>query len=88
MGEFLGKILTDSEIKFLIESTSFKKMKQDETILKKDNRHVEIFKPDLVFFRKGEIGDWKNYFDEEMSKRVDEIVKNKLEFKIEFVYEN
>nr|AIT99318.1 sulfotransferase 6B1-like protein [Brachionus koreanus] len=88
LGEFLGKNLTDSEIKFLIECTSFKKMKETEKEFKNDDRHVDKFKSDLVFFRKGEIGDWKNYFDEEMSKKVDDVVTNRLEFEVNFVYEN
>ncbi|KAJ9536275.1 hypothetical protein OSB04_un000547 [Centaurea solstitialis] len=31
-----------------------------------------------LFFRKGEIGDWKNYLSEEMKNRIDKIMEEKL----------
>nr|QNH68005.1 sulfotransferase-like protein 2 [Brachionus rotundiformis] len=88
LGEFLGKKLSDSQVQFLIECTSFKKMKEGESKFKSDAKHSNFFKSDLVFFRKGEIGDWKNYFDEENSRKVDAVVEKKLKFKINFIYEN
>ena len=42
---------------------------------------------ELKIFRKGEVGDWKNYFSEEMSKRLDEVVKANLTYKKPFKYE-
>ncbi|RNA22333.1 sulfotransferase 1C2 [Brachionus plicatilis] len=88
LGEFLGKNLNESEIEFLIESTSFKKMKEAEKTFKDDSRHSKIFKSDLIFFRKGEIGDWKNYFDEVMSKRIEAVVEKNLKFKVNFIYDS
>ena len=32
-----------------------------------------------VFLRKGQIGDWRNYFSAELSKKFDEILVSKLE---------
>lgn len=84
----MGKKLSDSEIECLIERTCFKKMKEGEKVMKKDDRHLDLFKSDMVFFRKGEIGDWKNYFDEDMSKRIEVLVEKKLKLKVNFVYEN
>lgn len=84
----MGKNLNESEIEFLIESTSFKKMKEAEKTFKDDSRHSKIFKSDLIFFRKGEIGDWKNYFDEVMSKRIEAVVEKNLKFKANFIYDS
>ena len=42
---------------------------------------------EIKLFRKGQIGDWKNYFTEEMSKKIDEIVANKLTYKKPFRFE-
>ena len=33
-----------------------------------------------MFYRKGKIGDWKNYLTEEMSKTIDKLVKEKLTY--------
>ncbi|WMV28019.1 hypothetical protein MTR67_021404 [Solanum verrucosum] len=32
-----------------------------------------------VFFRRGEVGDWKNYFTKEMSEKLDHIIKQKFQ---------
>ena len=32
-----------------------------------------------LFLRKGQIGDWRNYFSEELSKKFDEKLVSKLE---------
>ena len=40
------------------------------------------------FMRKGEIGDWKNYFTEEMNRRMDEAIEKYLKpIGLEFQYE-
>lgn len=38
-------------------------------------------------FRKGQIGDWKNHFTYEMSKKMDEAVAANLKYKKPFKYE-
>lgn len=84
MGAYLGKELNDSQIQSLIEFTSFKNMKEKRPF--KIEMHKEYFKEDLEFFRKGQIGDWVNYFTEDLSKRVDEAVQKNLEYKHKFNY--
>jgi hypothetical protein len=36
------------------------------------------------FFNKGKIGNWRNYFSEDLSKRFDEMLATKLKSKIDF----
>lgn len=33
-----------------------------------------------MFYRKGKIGDWKNYLTEDMSKAIDKLVEEKLKY--------
>jgi hypothetical protein len=42
---------------------------------------------ELKLFRKGEIGDWKNYLDENMSREIDQVVANNLQYKKPFKFE-
>lgn len=47
----------------------------------------EVFKSDLNFFFKGKIGNWKAYLSEEQSRKIEEMVKSKLKYKIPIQYE-
>ena len=77
IGEYLGKELTDHQIKQIVEFTSFENFKEKEE-KKLIETSKEYFDPDLVFFRKGETGDWKNHFSAEQAKRFDEEIEKKL----------
>ncbi|XP_069811667.1 sulfotransferase 6B1-like [Dendropsophus ebraccatus] len=61
--DFYGINLTDEQILQVEEKTTFKSMKE-----KSGATHGNLGN---VFFRKGEIGDWKSLFTEEQSKEVD-----------------
>ncbi|XP_072265382.1 sulfotransferase 6B1-like isoform X2 [Pyxicephalus adspersus] len=63
ISDFYGLSLTDEQIKKVHEKTTFKSMKENS-----GNTHGNLGN---VFFRKGEIGDWKNLFTEEQSKELD-----------------
>ncbi|XP_073528787.1 sulfotransferase 6B1-like [Phyllobates terribilis] len=63
ISEFFGINLTDEQFQKVQEKSTFKSMKE-----KSDKTHGNMGK---VFFRKGEIGDWKSLFTEEQSKQVD-----------------
>ena len=69
IAEFLGYDLSDKVIDLIVEKSSFRHMsKKINTALKE----VPGWKSDRSnFIRKGEVGDWVNYFSEEQSAYVD-----------------
>eukprot|EP00794_Sanderia_malayensis_P010227 gene10227-11276_t len=91
VASFLDKELTDAQIKSLEDHLSFKSMRESSGTVedgKKLGIFVEKTEKDAHFFRKGEVGDWKNYFTEEMDKKVDdEIEKHFKDIGLKFRYE-
>eukprot|EP00794_Sanderia_malayensis_P014895 gene14895-16441_t len=91
VASFLDKELTDAQVKSLEDHLSFKSMKECSGTVedgKKLGMFVEKTEKDAHFFRKGEVGDWKNYFTEEMNKKVDdEIEKHFKNIGLKFRYE-
>ncbi|XP_044145905.1 sulfotransferase 6B1-like [Bufo gargarizans] len=63
ISEFFRLSLTEEQINLVASRTSFNSMKD-----KSENTHGKLGDS---FFRKGDIGDWKNYFTENQSKEVD-----------------
>ncbi|XP_063773966.1 sulfotransferase 6B1-like [Pseudophryne corroboree] len=63
IADFYGLSMTDEQVEYVQNKTSFKSMKENS-----GNTHGKI---GGAFFRKGEIGDWKSLFTEEQSKEVD-----------------
>ncbi|CAF0885820.1 unnamed protein product [Brachionus calyciflorus] len=85
--EFLGKSYTDKEIERLIEVTSFKNMKSTSTQLSRFHSDETFKRIDFsLFFRKGEIGNWVSHFNDQMSSKVDDLIKHKINPNIEIRY--
>ena len=86
VAKFLGKDLEDSEVDQLVWSLSFKQMKENtEGHWDKDALFAD---KEGNFFRKGTVGDYKEYFTDDMNRRMDEKIANffkpiGLEFKFE-----
>ena len=87
VAKFLGMDFTDEQIDQSAEFLSFKKMKERgsaelmQTMMKKEGSDGHVM-------RKGEAGDWKNIFTDEMSKRMDEAIEKHLKpIGLEFQYE-
>ena len=88
VAEFLGKVVSDDRVTSLVDHLSFKKMKENESVNMKIFQDGKILKKEGSFFRKGEVGDWKNYFTDEMNKRMDEAIEKYLKpIGLEFRYE-
>jgi len=61
---------------------------QEETKIKnlRGNSVQKGLNEDDWFYRKGVVGDWKNYFDEKMFKKISLIEQNNLSFKEKIIY--
>lgn len=83
--------INDEDMKRICDHLNFEKMQSNpavnlEPILNQidSNGNCERIK----FIRKGQIGDWKNYISDEMSKRFDQwIIKNSKGSGLVFEYE-
>ena len=88
VSKFLGKELTNENVEALVDHLSFKKMKDNPAVNKEDAKTAKLFNEEGAFIRKGEVGDWKNYFTDEMNKRMDEAIEKHLKpIGLEFRYE-
>ena len=69
VASFLDKQLTEEQIDTIVEYTQFKNMKVNPMVNKSDRPFLDMSK--VQFFRKGEVGDWLNYFSDEQSNDID-----------------
>lgn len=74
---FLGYNLSDEVVKMIVEQTTFGKMKENPSA---NQSWMNEFVKDksFKFMRKGVIGDWRNYFTDELSARMDTLIAEKL----------
>eukprot|EP00112_Aurelia_sp_Birch-Aquarium-sp1_P017381 Seg4019.1 transcript_id=Seg4019.1/GoldUCD/mRNA.D3Y31 product="Sulfotransferase 1C4" protein_id=Seg4019.1/GoldUCD/D3Y31 len=91
LAKFLKKEVSTDQVKKLAEHLSFKQMQGNKAVNYDDMGNMGLYNEDVNqyrFMRKGEIGDWKNFFTEEMNKRLDEaIAKHFYPIGLRFVYE-
>lgn len=83
VAKYLDVNLTDDEVAIIKERCTFEYMKASST----GTPLQDAFK----LFRKGKVGNWKKYFSEEQSLRVDAMMKEKLgdtDLKIVYDMEN
>jgi hypothetical protein len=77
--EFMKLDKTDTEIRDAIEKSSFDKLQKQE----KEKGFKERSKKAKAFFRKGEIGDWRNHLTEE---QVEKLINSHAEVMEQFGY--
>ncbi|KAI4899489.1 hypothetical protein NFI96_017600 [Prochilodus magdalenae] len=70
VADFFGFPLTEEQVMTIAKETTFSAMQE-----RSKNSHGNFGN---VFFRKGEVGDWKNHFTEAQSKQMDEEFQKKL----------
>ncbi len=72
VAEFLGMSLTEEQVKKIMEHTRFESMKLNDSVCPAPQA------PREAFFRKGEVGDWRNYFSQAQSEYVDKLFNERL----------
>ncbi|XP_071093763.1 sulfotransferase 1C2-like isoform X1 [Haliotis cracherodii] len=83
VAEFIGESVTDELCEQIAEACSFKKMKVADAEVKEDLVH-----PTHMIYRKGEVGDWKNWITVAQNERFDDVIDRNLEGTgIVFTYE-
>ena len=77
LADFLGYHLTKDVVSQIVEQTTFNSMKLNPAA---NNSWMEKYHKEgaTPFMRKGVIGDWKNYFSDEQSARLDALVNEKV----------
>jgi len=80
IAKYLGKELNDEEVKAIMEACSFDRLKNVPSANYQWLQQAGIAKQECKFFRKGEVGDWTNYFTPDLSKKFDDMVKEKLKY--------
>ena len=72
VAKFLGRDFSDDVINEIVDSCSFRKLKD------KRMKDVEQEKEGTGHYRKGVVGDWANHFTPEQSAYVDELYRAKM----------
>ncbi|XP_069170151.1 sulfotransferase 1A1 isoform X3 [Procambarus clarkii] len=77
LNEFLGTNLSQQQLENVAQHTSFSSMKARS---EKDaaNYHQGAQRREGAFFRKGEIGDWKNHFSPELEQDMNRWIEKNL----------
>lgn len=76
IAEFIQCDVSQDVLEKVVDKTTFKNMKDDPsaTSLTHDSRDLDA----PSFYRKGVIGDWKNFFTEQQSKLFDKIYEERM----------
>ncbi|KAJ9560268.1 hypothetical protein OSB04_005428 [Centaurea solstitialis] len=83
LAAFIGHPFTVEEeekgvVEGIVKLCSFENLSNLEVNKAGSNDYKVAEVDNSLFFRKGEIGDWKNYLSEEMKERIDRITNEKL----------
>ncbi|XP_061171749.1 sulfotransferase 1E1-like [Saccostrea echinata] len=92
LASFLGVKCTEGLITEISELTSFSKLQQADKSVREDKKMADIMKELQLneaptVYRKGEIGDWKNYFTVALNEEFDKAYAermNDVDLQIEF----
>lgn len=93
LAEFLGveEVATDENVALIYDHVQFDNMQKNpsvnlEPVLKM--KQIDTSNAKTKFIRKGQIGDWKNYMDNDMSDRFDQWTREALhDTGLQFIFE-
>ena len=81
LANYLEKDFSDMELDMLVRYTSFNSMKNLTSMdFFKYFKGCNYIDENAVFFKKGIIGNWMNYFTQEESDRFDTVIAQKLKY--------
>ncbi len=78
ISDFIGHPVSDETLEKIVEHTSFDQMKQNKMVNHEDVASKHFDPKASKFMRKGQVGDWVNYFTPEQTEFVDKQLKEKL----------
>ncbi|XP_071550622.1 sulfotransferase 1A1-like [Panulirus ornatus] len=83
LNDFLGTDLTQAQLENVAKHTSFSEMQARDNLLGSKSVDNPLMNPDVVkqdggFFRKGEVGDWKERLSAEMVEEIDQWIQKNL----------
>lgn len=89
ISQFLDKPLKDDEVQAVAEHCSFERMSQNKAVNYDHWRKLGFVNlEEGPFLRKGQVGDWRNYFTQEMDATMNAWIKDKFgNSGMKFVYQ-
>ena len=78
LANFLGQQLSQDIVLKTVEQTKFDNMKQNHTANNEWMKEYHTDQEATPFMRKGAVGDWRNYFTDEQSAKLDTLIGEKL----------
>lgn len=92
IASFLGKSLNEDEINKIAVHCSFDSMSRNSSVNYEHWDDLGIRKKDSEkFMRKGQVGDWQNYFTSDMNERMEKWIKEHFEkvgFQFSYILKN
>ncbi|KAJ8725839.1 hypothetical protein PYW08_004022 [Mythimna loreyi] len=79
VADFLGKQLDDDQMAKLCDHLSFKNFKNNISVNYEDLREFGLMDENETFVRKGKVGGWRDYFDEDMTQQADQWINDNLQ---------
>ena len=78
IGHFLGKDLTQEQVKAIQEEASIERMREKSPVTGDNYRwkHLHSDEANKPFIREGHIGGWRNVLSEEQAEKMDKYIQD------------